>query len=142
MLSVVLSAGLVVVGLAGAAGAQSSGLVERSREATAAMNDRRFDEAAGMYREMLKAQPEDPGLLMNLGMALAMAGRESDAIDPLQRAIKLRPTLLPAHLFLGSSLLALGQPEKAVTPLERVVKARPKDVEMIGLAGASLSRVR
>ena len=93
------------------------------------MNDGRFDEAAGLYGEMLKARPNDPGLLMNLGMALAMAGREAEAIDPLERAIRLRPSLGPAHMFLGSSYLALGEPEKAVAPLERAAAARPTDAE-------------
>jgi tetratricopeptide (TPR) repeat protein len=66
---------------------------------------------------------------MNLGMALAMGGRESEALAPLERAIKLNPGLIPAHLFLGSSRLALGQPARAIAPLERVVAAGPHDAE-------------
>jgi predicted Zn-dependent protease len=97
------------------------------------MNDGRYDEAIRIYGDMLKARPDDGGLLMNLGIALAMAGREAAAIEPLSRAIKLRPTLVPAYLFLGSSYLALGQPEKALAPLERVLAARPTDAESLGL---------
>ena len=118
-------------------------LAARSREGSAALKEGRFDEAARIYRELVAAAPDDPGLLMNLGMALAMGGQEADAIAPLERAIALDSGLLPAQLFLGTSYLALGQPEKAVPPLERVVAARPKDIEhrrMLTSAYAGLGR--
>jgi predicted Zn-dependent protease len=93
------------------------------------MKEGRFDQAASIYRELLEALPNEPGLLMNLGMALAMGGHEADAVAPLEKAISLNPSLLPAHLFLGSTYLALGEPQKAIPPLERAVKGAPKDVE-------------
>ena len=93
------------------------------------MESGRFDEAVRIYRELLKVLPEDAGLLMNLGMALAMGGHEEEALAPLERAVALKPDLVPARLFLGSSYLALGQPEKAIEPLKRVVAARPADAE-------------
>jgi predicted Zn-dependent protease len=111
------------------AGTQSADLAERSRTATRAMQDGRFDEAVRIYRDLLQALPNEPGLLMNLGMALAMGGHEAEALAPLERALALKPELLPARLFLGSSYLALGQPEKAIEPLKRVVAARPADAE-------------
>ncbi len=110
-------------------GAQSADLATRSRDATRAMEGGRFDEAVRIYRDLLESLPHDSGLLMNLGMALAMGGREKEAIVPLERALALKPDLVPARLFLGSSYLALGQPEKAIAPLKRVVSARPADAE-------------
>lgn len=89
----------------------------------------RFDEAAAIYRELLKVVPDEAGLLMNLGMALAMGGHEAEAIPPLERAVAHNPKLAPAQLFLGSSYLAQGQPQKAIAPLERATAARPGDVE-------------
>jgi predicted Zn-dependent protease len=108
---------------------QSPQLATRSREAARAMNEGRFDEAASIYRDLLQSLPNEPGLLMNLGMALAMGGHEADAVAPLEKAISLNPSLLPAHLFLGSSYLALGEAQKAIPPLERAVKGAPKDIE-------------
>lgn len=112
-------------------GAQSGDAARRSRSADAAraMSSGRFDEAARLYRELLQAAPDEPGLLMNFGMALAMGGHEADAIGPLERAVVLSEGLIPAHLFLGSSYLALGEPGKAIPPLERAVAGRPRDVE-------------
>jgi len=108
---------------------QSADLAARSRDATRAMENGRFDEAVQIYRDLVKALPSDAGLLMNLGMALAMGGHEAEALAPLDRALALKPDLVPARLFLGSSYLALGQPEKAIEPLKRVVAARPADAE-------------
>jgi tetratricopeptide (TPR) repeat protein len=88
-----------------------------------------FDGAARMYQELVRAVPGDAGLLMNLGMALAMGGHEAEAVAPLERAIKLKPALVPAHLFLGSSYLALGEASKAVAPLGRAVAAEPANIE-------------
>jgi predicted Zn-dependent protease len=112
-----------------AAAAQSDDLARRSREASAEMKAGRFDNASRIYRELLKALPDDAGLLMNLGMSLAMGGHEADALAPLERAIELKPGLIPAHLFLGTSYLALGQPERAIAPLKRVVAAQPAEIE-------------
>jgi predicted Zn-dependent protease len=109
--------------------AQPDGLPARSRAASQAMRDGRFDEAARMYRELLQTLPDEAGLLMNLGMALAMGGHEAEALGPLERAVTLKADLVPAHLFLGTSYLALGQPSKAIGPLERVVALQPAEVE-------------
>ncbi len=113
------------------AGAQSSDGVRRTRstDAARAMGSGRFDEAARLYREMLQAAPDEPGLLMNFGMALAMGGHEAEAIAPLARAVSLDAGLVAAHLFLGSSYLAIGEAAKAIRPLERAVAARPRDTE-------------
>ena len=126
-----------------AAAPQSSDLAARSRVASRAMGEGRFDAAAGMYRDLLRVAPNDAGLLMNLGMALAMGGREAEAVEPLERAISLDPDLAPAHLFLGSSYLAMGQPQKAVAPLERAGRMRPSDLEpprLLASAYAALGR--
>src|SRR5688500_3823457 len=87
-----------------------------SRAATQAMKEGRYEEAARIYRELLRPLPDEPGLLMNLGTALAMGGREAEAIAPLDGATTLRPTLVPAQLLLGTSYLALGAPDKAIRP--------------------------
>ena len=70
----------------------------------------RFDEAAALYAEIVRALPNEPGMRLNLGMALSMAGRPREAVPHLQAALKLRPDLLPASLFLGAAHMELGQP--------------------------------
>ena len=49
---------------------------QKGREAMAAG---RFEEAAALYAEITRALPKEPGMLLNLGMALSMAGRPREA---------------------------------------------------------------
>jgi tetratricopeptide (TPR) repeat protein len=119
--------------------AQSGEMAARANQAKQAMAANRFDEAAAIYREILQKLPDEPGILMNLGMALAMSGQSKEAIQPLSRALELRPTLMPAALFLGQSHLDLGQPEQAIAPLEKFVTAQPTNLQARQmLASASL----
>ena len=99
---------------------------QRGRDAMAAG---RFDAAAALYAEITRALPGEPGMLLNLGMALSMAGRPREAIPPLEAALKLRPDLLPASLFLGVAHMDLDQAVQAIPPLQRVVAAQPDNQE-------------
>jgi predicted Zn-dependent protease len=98
-------------------------------EAARAMSEQRYDVAASAYRELLKAHPDDPGLLANLGMALAMGGHAAEAVAPLERALSLNPKLTNARMFLGSSYLAIDQPKKAVAALKEAVSQQPSSLE-------------
>ncbi len=109
--------------------ADAAVLAARERQARQAMAEGRYDEAARIYREMLEKLPNEPGVLMNLGMALTTGGHAQEGIDPLTKATKLKPELLPAWLFLGTAYLDLGQPEKAIAPLRHFVDAEPRDVD-------------
>jgi predicted Zn-dependent protease len=93
------------------------------------MSEHRYDDAAAAYRELLKALPDEPAMLANLGMALAMGGHDADAVVPLERALVLNPRLVNARMFLGSSYLAVGQPEKAIAALKQVVAVQPSEME-------------
>ena len=110
----------------------------RSAQGSAAMQAGNYDEAIGIYEELVAARPTDPGLLLNLGMARYMAGRAEAAIPPLQKATKLRPSLAPAALFLGASLLEVGRLKEAASPLQQAVTAMPQN----GEAREMLARVK
>jgi tetratricopeptide (TPR) repeat protein len=134
-----LTAVLLTLTLATTTAAQSAEMAARANQAKQAMAANRFDEAAAIYREILQKIPDEPGILMNLGMALAMSGQSKDAIQPLARALELRPALMPAALFLGQSHLDLGQPEQAIAPLQKFVTAQPTNLQARQmLASASL----
>lgn len=100
---------------------QQDELGAKSARGREAMASGRFAEAAVIYAELVKALPDNPGLLLNLGMARHMAGQHRQAIAPFQAAVKLEPALLPAWLFLGASHLKLEETAKAIAPLEKVV---------------------
>ena len=104
-------------------------LAAKARRGKEAMAAGRFDEAAALYAEITRALPEEPGMLLNLGMALSMAGRPQEAVPRLEAALRLRPDLLPASFFLGAARLELGQPARAIEPLQKVVAAQPENQE-------------
>src|SRR5438094_4465610 len=72
----------------------------------------KFEDAIPVYRELPRAVPDNPGLLLNLGMALQLAGHSRQAIAPLERALKLDASTLPAWLFLGAAYLGVENPRK------------------------------
>jgi len=107
--------------------AQSPELIEKSELGMKLMAEHKFGEAASIYRQLVQAVPDNPGLLLNLGMALHLAGHSREALAPLQNAIKLDASIAPAWLFLGASYLDTGNAERALQPLEKFVRLQPED---------------
>jgi len=122
-----LAAALLLTGPRVSAGPPSDDLAAKAVRGKEAMAAGRFDEAAALYAEIVRALPSEPGMLLNLGLALSMAGRPREAIPHLQAALKLRPDLVPASLFLGAAHMELGQAARAVEPLQKVVAAQPEN---------------
>jgi tetratricopeptide (TPR) repeat protein len=117
---------------------QSEDLAAKSAQARQLMASGRFEEAIPLYRQMVKAEPGNPGLLLNLGLAQHMAGHEREAIPTLEAVLKTQPDSLPALISLGSARLALNQPSEAVAPLRKAVNAKPDDHETRGLLASAL----
>ncbi len=84
-----------------------------------AMLEGRYDDAARLYRQMLKEHPDDPRLEMNLGLALFSAKRFRDAAPLFDRVAKGTPAPGPVHFMGGVSRLKLQQPCEAVPLLEK-----------------------
>jgi tetratricopeptide (TPR) repeat protein len=100
-------------------------LAEKSQEAKQLMAEGKFQQAIVVYRELNGAVPNNPGLKLNLGMALHLAGKKREAIQELEEAVKLDPHMAPAWLFLGTTRLQLGEPSAALKPLRTVLQLRP-----------------
>ena len=98
----------------------------------------RYADAVPVYRELVKAVPNNPGLLANLGMALHLSGQDRDAVAPLEAALRLDPQSLPAALFLGASNLRLGRAAAAVAPLQKVVRLQPENAQARSLLAEAL----
>src|SRR5713226_8352886 len=82
--------------------AQSDDLAVKSQRSMEFMAEGKFVEAIPLYRELNQAVLNNPGLMLNLGMALHMAGDDRESIPQLEAAVKLDPKLAPAWLFLGA----------------------------------------
>lgn len=138
MKTILITALCLLLGLT--AFAQSDQLALKSTQARDLMSAGKFSEAAVIYRELNQAVPNNPGLLLNLGMALQMSGDDRKAVPSLEAAVKLDPNLTPAWLFLGMARLKSGRASSAVDALTRVLHLQPDhEGARVSLAEALLS---
>ena len=125
-------------GLSVAPSSSSEELAASSRRGKDLMAAGRYAEAVPVYRAMVDAVPGNAGLLLNLGMALHMAGEDEAAIAPLGAALKLQPALGPANLFLGAANLRLGRPDAAIAPLQTAVRLDPPSRDVRSMLAEAL----
>src|SRR5262249_60341106 len=88
---------------------QEESLALKSQEAKQLMAEGKFQQAIALYRELNEAVPNNPGLKLNLGMALHLVGRKREAIPELGQAVELSPQCAARWLFLGTTRLQLGE---------------------------------
>jgi predicted Zn-dependent protease len=118
ILALLVSAGAV---------AQPDALAVKSQQAKQLMASGRFADAVVMYEELVKAVPGNPGLLLNLGMAQHMAGRDREALAQFERVLRLQPNALPAVMLGAASYMRVGEPGKAVPLLRKGLALSPGD---------------
>src|SRR5437879_5756104 len=119
---------------------ENADLVAKLQRAMQAMSTGRFEEAATLYADLVRASPGNPGWRMNLGLALHSAGHFREAIQQFQAVIKQEPRNGSAWMMLGVAHLKSSEPRQAIEPLRRSVKLDPKStVARLELADALLS---
>ncbi len=74
--------------------------------------------AEGVFREVLRSDPGNPGVLANLGASLAQVGRYAEAAQALQESLQRDPENAQNHFNLGAMQAALGQPSEALRTFE------------------------
>jgi len=106
---------------------QSPDLEEKSHRAKDLMAGQQFEQAIPIYRELVRALPNNPGLVMNLGLALDYSGHKREALGQFEKVLQLDPANSVALLFLGTTYLDLGEAGKALNPLEKLVSVQPEN---------------
>lgn len=109
--------------------AQTLAPEEMSRRAKELMAAGRYGAAVPYYEDLVKAMPANPGLRLNLAMALHLSGQDERAIPEFERVLTQQPRALPALMLCGASYLRTGHPEKAVPKLEKALTLAPDDLE-------------
>ncbi|WP_300300175.1 tetratricopeptide repeat protein [Ferrovibrio sp.] len=84
----------------------------------------RLAEAAEIYQTLLRADPQQPGLLHQYGLLHYQAGHPAEGLKYLQRALALRPD--PA-CWCNAALMhmALGQAAQAIQAAEQALRLQP-----------------
>ena len=85
----------------------------------------RVDEAEGLYRRALDAQPDHPRAHQLLGVLCFQTGRFREAVDLLERAVALDPQSAAAHCNLGMVLTMLSRNSQAIRELRTALAIHP-----------------
>lgn len=72
-------------------------------------------------------KPADPGAQMDLGSAYLEVGKDSDAIEHLEVAVKLAPNVWLTHYALGNAYVVVGETKKAIEQFELAIVAEPSN---------------
>jgi Flp pilus assembly protein TadD len=100
------------------------------------LKSNKAEQAAAIAREL--ARSDDPDLLVNVGMLLGRHGLHREALVPLERAARLRPTLFEAHYNIGLSYASAGEPAGAEAALRRAVELNAGSYDAHKLLGLVL----
>jgi len=99
----------------------------------------RVAEAIALMRQQTARNPNDPWVLWLLAEALYRSGTvpgdklESEAVEALERSIKLDSRLAQPRALLGKILLHRGEVDRAVEQLSSAVELDPKEVTTVYL---------
>ncbi len=85
----------------------------------------RLMEAAGLYREVLEAEPKRADALHLLGVVAQQQRRCEESVDLIRRAIAISPQSAVYHCNLGIALDGLGRKEEALSACNRALALKP-----------------
>ncbi len=84
-----------------------------------------LEQAIPLMESLLVADPEDPDVLYNLGMAYSDTGRIDEAIELLSRAVETDPENANAFVALGVARQRNGEPSEALKALRSAIALDP-----------------
>ena len=84
-----------------------------------------------MFREVLEFDPDDLVALFGLGKAFAEEDQPADAVEPLSRAVTVKPDYAAAWLELGRCQEKVGQTEAAQTSYESGIAVAARRGELM-----------
>ena len=97
-----------------------------------------FDQAALCYAAILEAQANHFDAMHLLGVLRYQQGRQAEALDKIQTALKWKPTSAEALSDLGLVFGALRQPEEALASYDKALAIRPDYAEALNNRGNAL----
>jgi protein O-GlcNAc transferase len=100
-----------------------------------------LDDAADVYREVLKDQPDQPDALHLLGMIHNIRGEYEEAVRLIEKAIAAHPKSAQFHFNLGAALANLGRLDKAADAFQRATELDPKNADAFANLGNAMRRM-
>ena len=109
-------------------------------KATSLYNEKKFDEAATAYEQILAKYPQSIYALSNLGVVRFQHQKYPEAEKPLREAIRVAPNDAFSHSVLGIVLVQQEKYDDAIQVLSRAVALDPNDAKTRNYLGISSSR--
>ena len=85
----------------------------------------RWQEAVRFFTAALALRPENPGVLLNLGVALEKNGQCEEALTAFRQAIRLRPDFAEAYDGLGRVLSLACPSDEAIAAFRKAIALKP-----------------
>jgi predicted O-linked N-acetylglucosamine transferase (SPINDLY family) len=101
----------------------------------------KWDEASGLFRQILAANPESPDALHLFGVLHAQRGDYETAVELIGRSVALAPENAIAHYNHGKALRDAARCEEALTSYGRAVALMPANVEAWSSRGTILQEL-
>jgi len=92
-----------------------------------------FRGAEAAFHALLRETPADPEVLVRLGVCLQAMGRQRDALDAFNDALRARPDFVPALLGAAQTIARTGQIDQALTLLGRAGQLAPGNWAVAGM---------
>jgi tetratricopeptide (TPR) repeat protein len=109
-------------------------------KATSLYNEKKFDDAAAAYEQILAKYPQSIYALSNLGVVRFQQQKYPEAEKPLREAIRVAPNDAFSHSVLGIVLVQQEKYDDAIQVLSRAVALDPNDAKTRNYLGISSSR--
>lgn len=105
-----------------------------------ALAEQRYADAERAYEALRQLQPATAEVHARLGLIFFQQGKFANAIDPLRRALTLKPALPNIGTLLAMSLSEIGRHQEALPALEKGFHAPTADMALRRMAGLHLLR--
>ena len=113
---------------------------DTAAKATALYNEKKFDEAAAAYQEILNKYPQSIYALSNLGVVRFQQQKYPEAEKALREAVRVASNDAFSHSVLGIVLVQQEKYDDAIQVLSRAVALDPNDAKTRNYLGISSSR--
>ncbi len=121
--------------------ARSGNEADQLALARAAFTAGRYDDAAGAYSNVLRANPRQPEALRRVGLILLSQGEKAtEAAQLIQASAQLAPQDPEGQLYLGFALARFGEDARALQALTRYQQLKPQGGEADELIAQLRSR--
>jgi Flp pilus assembly protein TadD len=84
-----------------------------------------YQEELTLWQDAALYGPDDPLVQSNLGTELSKAGRQQEAFEHFERALRLRPDYHQTHYNLARALEEKGRPREAIVHYRQALQLKP-----------------